>query len=48
MGYQHDGEIFNSGDVVHAKLNPDDDIIIDNFVIPSCPAFDTITTAAYP
>lgn len=33
----HDGEVFDSGYVLDAELDPDDDIIVRNRVIPGSP-----------
>lgn len=43
----HHREVLNPWYMVHAELDPDDDVVIDDLVIPSNPALYSISTTAY-
>ena len=43
----HDGKIFDSRHMIHAELNPYNDVIVDNVVVAGGPGLDTVTTSAF-
>jgi hypothetical protein len=42
----HDREILDTWHMVHAKLDPHDDIVVDNIVVAGSPGLDPVPTTA--